>query len=192
MPSLWYSIFFVGDKEFESITELLNDTLIVSYIEKHENINQKLAQGQSTHSQSNSWKRRRARYKRRGHVRRLDSTDSMSIESTDGLSPAPSLSSLTDIPSDEMTKNEAPVSDLDHINGGNRQQAWKKGSTKSVIEPVTGSSGISSCSFLPIPRCASSPSKGHKSSSSSSDLSNIQGMLATLVQTTVATEVSYI
>lgn len=106
------------------------------------------------------------------------------MDSTDGLSPAPSLTSLTDATpttdNDTPTTDNDTLSDLDQVklDRGRRQL---NGSSKSVslLEAVGPL-------LLPITRSPSSPRKAI----STGDLSNIQGMLANLFQSTLTTEVS--
>ena len=171
-------LYFLDEKDYGSMEELVNDSLILLYVEGNENIHQKLAQGQQQQSQNASctWKRRRhAQYRRRRGRKGQDSQSSVDsvnfeTESTDGGSPVPSLASLT-----EGTPSGGS-SNLDH-QGLQRGKGWRqKGSTKSERMCPTNTMGL-----LCIPR-ASSDSK----SRSTGDLT---GLLANLVQATVATEV---
>ena len=170
--------------------ELVNDSLILLYVEDNENIHQKLAQGQQqqqSSTQSSNWKRRRyAQYKRRGNGRgrrgpdSQSSVDSVSFDSTDGLSSVPSLGSLVE---------EPPAIDVSNLDQGQRRGlarnkgSRQNGSTKS--ERLTSTTA----NLLALPRtgCANSKNKSDPKSRSTGDLT---GLLATLVQATVATEVS--
>ncbi|XP_011403146.1 PREDICTED: rho GTPase-activating protein 29-like [Amphimedon queenslandica] len=178
------------DKDYGSIQELLNNSLILLYVEDNENIDQKLAQGQQqqqSSTQSSNWKRRRhAQYKRRGNGRgrrgpeSQSSVDSASFDSTDGLSSVPSLGSLAEDP----PTIDVHVSNLDHGQRGGltRDKGTRQnGSTKS--ERLTSTTA----NLLGLPRSGSANSK-NKSDSKSRSTGDLTGLLATLVQATVATE----
>lgn len=193
MEKLILFLSLLDDKDYGSVQELVNDSLILLYVEDNENVHQKLAQGQQqqqSSTQSSNWKRRRyAQYKRRGNGRgrrgpdSQSSVDSVSFDSTDGLSSVPSLGSLAEDP----PTIDVHVSSLDHGERGGGlardKGSRQNGSTKS--ERLTSTTA----NLLSLPRICSASSK-NKSDSKSRSTGDLTGLLATLVQATVATEVS--